>query len=238
MISLVVFFPLLAALLLLLVPKANWVRPVALILSLVEFVFSLHFVYHFDKTTAAIQFVERHAWVPDFGIQYFVGLDGLSLWLVLLSTFLVPLIIIGSWNSITDRVKTFHVCLLVLTSAMIGSFVALDMILFYSFWELSLIPMYLIVGVWGGPRRIYASVKFFLFTMFGSVLMLVAIITLMYMTKEQLGTMSASVLDFYKLTIPYIDGTFLNPQTLMFFAFALAFAIKVPMFPFHSMPVI
>lgn len=233
MISLVLFFPLVLALVIGLLPN-RFTRVVALAGSIIEFLFSLHFVYHFDKTTTALQFVEKYSWIEQFGISYFVGIDGISLWLVILSSFLLPLIILGSWDSIKERVKTFHICLFVLLTAMLGSFVSIDAVLFYSFWELSLIPMYLIVGIWGGQRRIYASIKFFIFTMFGSVLMLIALIALMFMAQDQFGEITSNLLVLYKLQIPYVEGSFFNPQVLMFFAFALAFAIKVPMFPLHT----
>jgi len=236
MISLVLFFPLLIALIISFLPN-KFVRPFALGSAILEFIFSLHFLYHFDKSIAALQFVEKMAWIKSFGISYFVGIDGISIWLVVLSTFLVPIIILASWESINTRVKSFHISLFVLLTAMLGSFVSMDAVLFYTFWELSLIPMYLMIGIWGGPKRIYASIKFFIFTMFGSVLMLLAIISMMLLAQEQLGGMTANLLDLYKLNIPYVEGSMfgpVNPQTLMFFAFALAFAIKVPMFPVHT----
>jgi NADH-quinone oxidoreductase subunit M len=233
MVSLVLFFPLLSALIVTLIPKDKWVRPVALGLALIEFIFSLHFLYHF-KNSADIQFAEKTPWIEQFNISYFVGIDGLSLWLVLLSTFLVPVIILASWDTITTRIKTFHACLFVLLTAMLGSFVSLDLILYYCFWELSLIPMYLMVGIWGGPKRVYASIKFFLFTMLGSVFMLLAMIALMFMAQEQTGQITSNILELYKLQVPYVDGTFFNPQILLFLAFSLAFAIKVPMFPVHT----
>ncbi|MCB0348635.1 MAG: NADH-quinone oxidoreductase subunit M [Bdellovibrionales bacterium] len=233
MVSLVLFFPLLCALIVTLIPNEKWVRPIALGLSIIEFVFSLHFIYHF-KPSADLQFTEKFSWIEQFNISYFVGIDGLSIWLVLLSTFLVPVIILASWETIGTRIKTFHACMFVLLTAMLGSFVSLDLILYYCFWELSLIPMYLIVGIWGGPKRIYASIKFFIFTMLGSVFMLLAMIALMFLAQEQLGQITSNVLDLYKLQIPFVEGTFFNPQILLFLAFAAAFAIKVPMFPVHT----
>jgi NADH-quinone oxidoreductase subunit M len=178
--------------------------------------------------------VEQQPWIPQFGITYYLGIDGISLLLVLLTTFLTPVIILGSWNSINERVKTFHSSLFVLQTAMLGTFLSMDMVLFYVFWELSLVPMYFMIGIWGGKRRIYATVKFFIYTMAGSVFMLLAIIYMMLITEGTLGHMSASVLDFYQIKVPFVGGDFLNPQTLTFFAFALAFAIKVPMFPVHT----
>lgn len=233
MLTKIVFLPLLLSLLVLVVPS-RWVRLTALISTIGVFVLSLFLLFQFDKTSAALQLVETKDWVSSFGIKYFLGIDGISLWLVILTTFLTPLMILGSWTSITERVRSFHFFILFLETAMLGTFVAMDAILFYTFFEASLIPMYFMVGIWGGARRLYAAMKFFIFTMSGSVLMLVAIIAMMLMTESQFGTMSASLLDFYKLDIPFIGGTLFSPQTLMFFAFSLAFAIKVPMFPVHT----
>lgn len=229
-----VFLPVVFALVLALWPKNQSLRHLALGLSLVEFVLSLRLFQVYDPSSPSLQLVEKSMWIERFGIQYFLGLDGISLWLVLLTTFLTPLIILASWSSITEKIKGFHVALFVLQSAMLGTFLSLDAIFFYVFWELSLIPMYFIVGIWGGTRRIYATIKFFIYTMAGSVLMLIAIIYMMYLTEESLGTMSASLLDFYKLQIPFVGGTLWSLQSLLFFAFALAFAIKVPVFPVHT----
>ncbi len=229
-----VFAPAVFALFLLLWPKKSTLRHLALGLSLLEFGLTGYLLQQFDAATTALQFVEKYLWIERFGISYFLGIDGISLWLVVLTNFLTPIIILASWKSIETRVKGFHVALFILQSAMLGSFLALDAIFFYVFWELSLIPMYFIVGIWGGARRIYATIKFFIFTMAGSVLMLVAMIYMMYLTQEATGQMSASLLDFYKLKIPFVGGTVLSLQSLLFFAFALAFAIKVPMFPLHT----
>lgn len=234
LLSSVIFLPLVFAVILSLWPQPKTLRPVALVFALIEFVLSLFVLGQFQSSSAALQMVERYAWIERFGITYFVGIDGLSIWLVLLTTFLTPIIVLGSWTSIEQRPRGFHACLFLLQTAMLGTFLALDAILFYLFWELSLVPMYFMVGIWGGARRIYATVKFFIFTMAGSVLMLVAIIYMMYLTNEAFGSMSASLLDFYKLDIPFVAGQFISPQTLMFAAFALAFAIKVPVFPVHT----
>jgi NADH-quinone oxidoreductase subunit M len=232
--SAVVFLPLLFAVVLVLWPNEKSVRPLALGFAIVEFFLSLTILQRFDTSTAALQMVEQSMWIPRFGIQYFLGIDGISIWLVLLTTFLTPIIILGSWNSIDKKIKGFHACMFILQTAMLGTFLALDAVLFYVFWELSLIPMYFIVGIWGGARRIYATVKFFIYTMAGSVLMLVAIIYMMYLTQEATGQMSSSLLDFYQLKIPFIGNQFFSLQTLLFFAFSLAFAIKVPLFPVHT----
>jgi len=234
LLSAIVFLPLLFALIISLWPKANSIRPLALGLSVIEFVLSLSILQRFDASSAALQLVEKHMWIERFGISYFMGIDGLSLWLVIMTTFLTPIIILASWTSIDKRVKGFHICLFILQTAMLGTFLAMDAIFYYIFWELSLVPMYFMVGIWGGARRIYATVKFFIFTMAGSVLMLVAMIYMMYLTQEATGQMSSNLLEFYKLKIPFVGGQFFSLQTLLFFAFALAFAIKVPVFPLHT----
>lgn len=234
LLSAIVFLPLLFALIIALWPKTNSIRPLAFGFSIIEFILSLSILQRFDASSAALQLVEKHVWVERFGISYFMGIDGLSLWLVIMTTFLMPIIILASWTSIDKRVKGFHVSLFILQTAMLGTFLAMDAIFYYVFWELSLVPMYFMVGIWGGARRIYATVKFFIFTFAGSVLMLVAMIYMMYLTQEATGQMSSSLLEFYKLKIPFVGGQFFSLQTLLFFAFALAFAIKVPVFPLHT----
>jgi len=234
LLTFLIFLPLWYALIIGLLPGRRWIRPVSLFFSLFHFGLSCTLFSYFDPAKASMQLVERYNWMPTFGVSYFLGIDGISFWLVLLSTFLTPLVILGSWNAIEDRVRSFHICIFLLMTSMVGTFLALDSILFYVFFEASLIPMYFLVGVWGGPRRLYATMKFFIYTMAGSLFMLVAIIALIFMAEEQLGTMSASILDFYKLDIPFVAKEWLNTQTLLFFAFAAAFAIKVPMFPVHT----
>lgn len=229
-----IFFPLLLAALVAVIPQPKLIRTVTIAGMLIEFVASLWLIKDFDIASHQVQFAERYQWLPDFGVSYFIGVDGLSLWLVILTTFLAPITVLASWNSIDKRVKSFHIAMLALETAMLGALVSLDCILFYVFWELMLIPMYLLVGVWGGEKRIYAAVKFFIFTMVGSVFMLVAIIALMFMAKEQTGVLTADLLELFKVTVPHSTTNWMNPQTLMFAAFALAFAIKVPMFPLHT----
>jgi len=229
--SLLTFFPLVGAVVLLFINKerAETLRWVTLIVAFVEFIFSLPLFFVFDSTTAAMQFVEDWWWVEAYGISYKVGIDGISLLLVLLTTFLTVLCILCSWSAITSRVKEFMISFLFLETGMIGALVALDLILFYVFWEVMLIPMYLLIGVWGDPkRRIYAAIKFFLFTMAGSVLMLIAILVLYFINLKATGKATFDVLELYQLGMPV--GT----QYWLFGAFALAFAIKVPMFPFHT----
>lgn len=233
LLSLITFLPLVFALLLCFAPKSV-AKPVAFFFALVEFGVSLALFKFFDPNLAGIQLQTQLPWVPEFGITYFLAIDGLSFWLVLLSTLLTPLVILGSFDSIKERARGFYSAVFVFQTALIGSFLAMDAILFYSFFELALVPMYFMIGVWGGARKAYATVKFFVFTMLGSLIMLLAIIYLMYTTRDTLGVMSASVLDFYKLKLPFVAGSLLNPQTLLFAAFSLAFSIKVAMFPLHS----
>ncbi len=233
--SILLFLPIVFAVIISFWPQKSTIRHLALGFSVLEFLASLTLLQRFDSSSSALQMTEKYSWIERFGISYFIGVDGISLMLVLLTTFLTPIIILGSWKAIEERVKEFLICLFVLQTAMMGSFLAMDAILFYVFWELSLIPMYFMVGIWGGARRIYATLKFFIYTMAGSVLMLLAIIFLMRLTPEVTGgNMSASILDFYKLKIPFIAGEFFTAQTVLFFAFALAFAIKTPLFPVHT----
>jgi NADH-quinone oxidoreductase subunit M len=227
--SFLIFFPLAGAIVLLFIKKESTIRMLTLLFALVEFVASLPLFFEFDSAQAAMQFVEDWWWVEAYGISYKLGIDGISLLLVLLSTFLTVLCILCSWTAITFRVKEYMISFLFLETGMIGALAALDLILFYVFWEVMLIPMYLLIGVWGNPaRRIYAAIKFFLFTMAGSVLMLVAILVLYFINLKATGKATFDALELYKLGIP--TGT----QYWLFGAFALAFAIKVPMFPFHT----
>ncbi|MEN0059192.1 MAG: Fe-S-binding domain-containing protein, partial [Bdellovibrio sp.] len=155
--SSIVFLPLLFALIVVLWPKSNSIRHLALGFSVIEFLLSLSLLQQFNPSSSGLQMVEKFMWIERFGIQYFMGIDGISLWLVLLTTFLTPIIILASWTAISERVKGFHVALFVLQTAMLGTFLAMDAIFFYVFWELSLVPMYFMVGIWGGARRIYAT---------------------------------------------------------------------------------
>ncbi len=204
------------------------VRQLALGISLITFVLSLALWMKFDPGSADYQFVERYTWLPEFGISYHVGVDGISLLLILLTTFLTPLALLCSWESIESRVREFAFFMLVLEAAMIGVFISIDLFLFYLFWDAMLIPMYFLIGIWGYDRRIYAAVKFILYTMAGSVLMLVAILWLASFHQVQTGVPSFDLADLMALSIP--SGL----QTWLFLAFAVAFAIKVPIFPFHT----
>lgn len=235
--SAIIFTPLIFGALLCLFKSDKSIKVSTLIFSILHFLLCLFMLSSFDKATVDIQMAEKIAWLPSMGISYFVGIDGLSVWLVMLTSFLLPLVILGSWNSIATKTKAFHLCLLGLQTTMIGTFLALDAILFYTFFELSLIPMYFLIGIWGGKNKLYAAMKFFIYTMAGSVFMLLGIISLIFMTKSSGGVdgqMSASILDFYALDIPFVAGAYFSTQTLLFFGFCLAFAIKVPLFPLHT----
>jgi NADH-quinone oxidoreductase subunit M len=225
-----VVVPVLGAILVLLLGRNRdaLVRQVALGVALVGFVISLVMWAKFDPTSAAYQFTERYTWLPDFGISYHVGVDGISLLLVVLTTFLTPIALLCSWESIDDRVREFSFFMLILEAAMIGVFISLDLFLFYLFWDAMLIPMYFLIGIWGYDRRVYAAIKFMLYTMAGSVLMLLAIIWVAYYHQSVTGVPSFDLVDLMAIDVPG------NVQTWLFLAFALAFAIKVPLFPFHT----
>ncbi len=235
LLSSVVFLPLLCALIVLLVPGEKLAKPLTLVASLITFAVSLTILTQFDPSSASLQLVERHIWIAPLGISYFLGVDGISLWLVIMTTFLTPIALMGAWSGVEKQGKAFCITLLGLETCMLGTFLAMDAILFYVFFELSLIPMYFMIGIWGGPRRIYATVKFFIYTMAGSIFMLLGIIAMMYLAAAQNnGQMTASLLDFYRVDIPFVRDEFFNTQTILFFAFSLAFAIKVPVFPLHT----
>src|SRR5947207_11165214 len=227
----VTFLPALGALVLLFVPRRTdaTFKVGGLAVSLVAFLLSVSLFVGFDDAVAAFQFEEVRAWMPSFGISYRLGVDGISLLLVLLTTFLTPVALASAWHAIEDRWKEFVVTMLILETGMLGVFVSLDLFLFYVFWEAMLIPMYFVIGVWGGTKRVYAAIKFVLYTMVGSVLMLVAILALYAQHGAATGT--------YTFDLPVLTRWVLPPglaQELMFLAFALAFAIKVPLFPFHT----
>jgi NADH-quinone oxidoreductase subunit M len=235
LLTIVTFLPLLGALAVFFAPK-NLAKNLALGVSLLTFAASVPLWSIYDPAGKGpiagwptFQAVEGpYPWIKDLGISYFVGIDGVALLLVLLTTFLTPIVIYGTSDAVKDKLGQYLGFMLMLETGMLGAFVALDTFLFYVFWELMLIPMYFIIGVWGGPRRIYATVKFFIYTMLGSLLMLVAILALYHQHYLQLGAWSANLFDLYKVGVPY------GSQVWMFAFFALAFAIKVPMFPVHT----
>jgi len=202
--------------------QARAVRWIALIGSIISFLVTLPLYQRFDAGTAAMQFVERAPWISRFNIHYALGLDGISLWFVLLTAFITVVVVISAWEAITERVNQYMAAFLILSGLMIGVFSATDAMLFYVFFEATLIPMYLIIGIWGGPRKIYAAFKFFLYTLLGSLLMLVALIYMFWSSG------SFDILDWHRLPLP--GGV----QTVLFFAFFAAFAVKVPMWPVHT----
>jgi NADH-quinone oxidoreductase subunit M len=202
--------------------RAPLIRKFSLVLSIAVFLLSLPLYIGFDTTTAAMQFMERREWVPVFNIYYHLGVDGISMPLIILTTFLTVVVVIAAWQAIQEKVAQYMASFLIMEGLMIGVFSSLDAIVFYVFWEAMLVPMFLIIGIWGGPNRIYATIKFFLYTLLGSLLMLVAFIYL----YNQGG--SFGILDLHDLRIP------LQTQLWLFFAFFAAFAVKVPMFPVHT----
>jgi NADH-quinone oxidoreductase subunit M len=225
LLAVLVLAPALGAIVLAFIPGAHerTHKIVALAVTTALFVLSLGLVYWF-RLEPGMQFEASREWMPALGIRYHVGVDGLSLWLIILTTFLTPIALLASWSSIHARVKAFQIFMLLLESGMLGVFVALDLFLFYIFWEAMLIPMYFLIGIWGHERRIYAAVKFFLYTMAGSALMLVAFIALYLASPSR-------TFDLMALVQHPVDPSL---QMWLFAAFALAFAIKVPMFPFHT----
>jgi NADH-quinone oxidoreductase subunit M len=204
------------------------IRRIAGIVSVLVFAETLLLWALFDPASAEFQFVERRVWIPAFGISYAVGVDGISLLLVVLTGFLTPLALLGSWESVRRKMRAFCMAVLLLESAMIGVFLSIDLFLFYVFWDAMLIPMYFLIGVWGYERRVYAAVKFILYTMAGSVLMLLAILGLASLASSTNGAYTFDLLSLYDLDVPP------HLQFWFFLAFTLAFAIKVPLFPFHT----
>ncbi len=203
-------------------------KQVAIAFSLVAFVLTVAMLTQYDRhSTEPFQLVEKHEWIEQFGISYHVGVDGVALLLIALTTFLVPIVLLGSWN-VDTRVKSYFVLMLALETAMVGVFAALDVFLFYVFFEAMLVPMYFLIGVWGGERRVYAAVKFFLYTLLAGLLMLVAILTMYFLTRRGGGPGSFAYEDWLALSVSE------TTQRWLFLGFFVAFAVKVPLFPFHT----
>jgi NADH-quinone oxidoreductase subunit M len=224
------FFPLFGTFALLLLKGDDhvWIRRLTLVTSIIEFILSLFLLRGFDLGNGSYQFEEFHSWIPSLHIHYHMGIDGISLFLVLLTTFLTPLAVLCSWNSIQSHVKGFFAMLLVLEMGMVGVFCSLDLFLFFVFWEVMLIPMYFLIGIWGHGRKIYAALKFILYTMLGSILMLVAILWLYRVAHTFDLPAIQFMLSHGQISLPS------STELLMFLAFMLAFAIKVPLFPLHT----
>ena len=229
MLTLITFLPAAGAFLLLLLPREReaMIRGSTFGIAALTLFLSLLLFVGFEPGTAEMQFMEEADWIPSLGIRYKLGIDGISLFLVLLTTFLTAIAVLSSF-SVTERLKEYMLAMLLLETGMVGVFVALDLVLFYVFWEATLLPMYFLIGIWGGPRRVYATIKFVLYTMAGSLLMLVAIIALALLHARAVGEYTFDLLALTHLSIP--------PETQFWFfsAFAIAFAIKVPLFPFHT----
>src|SRR5438445_1943168 len=228
--SLILFEPLVGALVLLLVNKRNEdaIRWIANVTALVGFVISIPLWFWYNPSSADFQLVERAPWIPSVGAEYFLGVDGLSVLLILLTTMMGSIAVLSSWTAITDRVKEFYIFLLVLQTGMLGAFMSLDFLLFFLFWEVMLVPMYFLIGIWGSDRRLYSAIKFFLYTLVGSVVMLLGILALYFHNHTVTGVYSFDVTQYHKLAVPF------DLQWWVFLAFFLGFAIKVPMFPFHT----
>ncbi len=230
LLSIVAYTPLVGALLLLLVKKekAEFIRWFANIVAAIGFLVSIPLITGFDTEAEGLQFVERASWIPSIGVEYHFGIDGISLLLILLTTGLGFLAILSSWNAIQERVKEYYIFMLMLQTGMLGVFMAMDLFLFYVFWEVMLVPMYFLIGVWGGSRRLYAAIKFFLYTLLGSVLLLLGILALYFYNHEVTGVYTFSIPALLELDYPW------EYQFWVFLAFFVGFAIKVPMFPFHT----
>ena len=230
LLSIVLFTPLAGMFVLLLLPSENkkLIRLWANIAAFIGFLVSLPLVFQFDRAADGFQMVEKASWIPTLGAYYYIGIDGISLLLVMLTTVTGFIAILSSWNAVDKNVKQYYAMFLLQQTGMIGVFLAMDFLLFYVFWEIVLVPMYFIIGVWGGPRKLYAAIKFFLYTLAGSVLMLLGILTLYFKYFEQFGRYTFEISELMKLDM----GLWL--QQLVFWAFFIGFAIKVPMFPFHT----
>ena len=230
LLSLVVWIPIIGGIVVLLSGDkgdSEGSRRIALIFSIATFVLSLGLFTGFDTTTADMQFVEKFSWISTFNINYHLGVDGISMPLIILTTFFMILVILAGWEVIKEKPSQYMAAFLIMEGLMNGVFGALDSIFFYVFWEAMLIPMFLIIGIWGGPRRVYATIKFFIYTFFGSVFMLVAMIY-MYYQSTKVGNGSFAILDFHTLKLTSTE------QFWIFIAFLMAFAVKVPMWPVHT----
>jgi NADH-quinone oxidoreductase subunit M len=231
MLTVVIFLPLLGALgIALFVNKANEnaIKWIANVVAFADFALSVALLRGFDAATTQLQHVTQVSWIPQIGVEYFIGIDGISLLLILLTTGLGFISVLSSWTYIEKRIKEYYVALLILQTGILGVFVSFDFFLFYVFWEVMLVPMYFLIGIWGDKNRLYAAIKFFLYTLFGSVLMLLGIIALYLHSGATTGNYTFNILEYYRLDIPA------DMQWWIFLAFFLGFAIKVPMFPFHT----
>jgi NADH-quinone oxidoreductase subunit M len=231
LLSIILFTPLLGAFVLLAMPgrRDDAIRWTANVFAALGFLVSVPLWFWYDPRSAGWQFVERAEWIPSIGAEYFLGVDGFSVLLILLTTLMGFIAVLSSWTAITERLKEYYVFLLVLQTGMIGAFVSLDFLLFFLFWEVMLVPMYFLIGIWGGGRRLYSAIKFFLYTLVGSVVMLLGILALYFYNISIPGSAPTfDITHFHQLAIPPAT------QKWIFLAFFLGFAVKVPMFPFHT----
>ncbi len=231
MLSLITALPLVGAIVLLFLQDARHIRLVATVMSAIAMLFSFMLLPGFDASQSVMQFTEQVPWIPTLGVSYTVGIDGISLMLLVMTTVLSLIAIVSSYTAIHERVKEYYVSILLLETGMVGVFVALDLFLFYLFWEVMLVPMYFLIGIWGGGRRLYSAIKFFLYTLFGSLFMLLGILGLYFSNHNPAygtGQFTFSLLELYKINLPE------TVQFWLFLAFFLGFVIKVPMFPFHT----
>jgi NADH-quinone oxidoreductase subunit M len=228
--SITLFEPLAGAIVIMFLHKENKtaIRWAANIFAFLGLLVSVPLVFWFDASNGGFQFVERHSWIPSIGATYAIGIDGISLLLLMLTTLLSFVSILSSWTAIEERVKEYYAFFLVLQTGMLGVFMASDFFLFYVFWEVMLVPMYFLIGIWGGPQKLYAAIKFFLYTLFGSVLMLLGILVLYFSYHAQFNAYTFDIQHLMRLNLP------LDTQIWVFLAFFVGFAIKVPMFPFHT----
>ncbi len=231
LLSIILFTPLVGAIVLLFVSKRqeDAIRWIANVFAVLGFLVSLPLWFRYDSGSSAWQFVERHPWIPSVGADYFLGVDGFSVLLILLTTLMGAIAVLSSWTAITERVKEYYIFMLVLQTGMLGAFISLDFLLFFLFWEVMLVPMYFLIGIWGGGRRLYSAIKFFLYTLVGSVVMLLGILALYFnYVDPATGQHTFDITQFQRHTF---GGQL---QFWVFLAFFLGFAIKVPMFPFHT----
>src|SRR5262245_34227537 len=230
LLSLILFTPLAGALVLLFVSgrQVNTIRWIANIFAVLGFLVSVPLWFRYDPAGSTWQFVERADWIATIGASYYLGVDGFSVLLILLTTLMGAIAVLSSWTAITERVKEFYIFMLVLQTGMLGAFVSLDFLLFFLFWEVMLVPMYFLIGIWGGGRRLYSAIKFFIYTLVGSVVMLLGILALYFHNYAATGTPSFDIGQFQQMSVPFAL------QKWIFLAFFLGFAIKVPMFPFHT----
>ena len=234
MLSLVIFFPILFSAFLLPLRSRKKIDMVAFLGSLLSFALVIAVFCKFDSSVSHLQMVEKFTWFHNFSISYFLGIDGLSLWLVMLTGAFFPFVIFASWGKTIKRVVTFYIALFALQTTLLGTFLAMDSILFYVFFELSLVPMYFLVGLWGYSRRIYSALKLFIFTGAGSLCFLAATVFMMKLNHTATGQISSSLLDFYVLDLPFVADHLFNVQTIVFILFFIAFAVKIPLFPLHT----